>query len=99
MRNISEKDLSVVIPLLANKVREMTEALHQIEAIEGELSDENIDETYELQECIEQYASILDTLRQEYETGLTEGINLPSFEELTKIPGSEKYEQRVLGAL
>ena len=86
MRNISERDLSVVIPLLSNKIREMTEALQAIEAYGGELSDEQVDECYELQECIEQYTNILDTLREEYENGLVEGINLPNYEELTGRP-------------
>ncbi len=86
MRSISERDLSVVIPLLSNEIRRMTEELHVLEANGGELSDEQVDECCELQECIEQYTNILDTLRQEYESGLTDGINLPSYEELTRRP-------------
>ncbi|CAI8914758.1 hypothetical protein [Methylocaldum szegediense] len=84
MRSISEKDLAVIIPLLFNKIREMTEELRALEENSGELSDDQINECYELQECIEQYTTILDTLRQEYENGLAEGINLPSYEELIR---------------
>lgn len=86
MRNISERDLSVIIPLLSNKIREMKESLHTLETNGGELSDKQVDECYELEECIEQYMNILDTLRQEYESGLAEGINLPTYEELTRMP-------------
>lgn len=85
MRSISERDLAVVIPLLFNKIREMTEALHAMEANSGELNDDQVNECYQLQECIEQYTNILDTLRQEYENGLAEGINLPSYDELQQI--------------
>jgi hypothetical protein len=85
MRSISERDLAVVIPLLFNKIREMTDALHAMKANSGELNDDQIKECYELQECIEQYTNILDTLRQEYESGLAEGINLPSYDELTRV--------------
>ncbi len=86
MRNISERDLSVVIPLLAIKIREMAQQLNVLATSSDEADEDQCTEICELQECIEQYTGILDTLRQEYENGLADGINLPSFEQLTRVP-------------
>jgi hypothetical protein len=85
MRNISERDLSVFISLLASKIAEMTRELRELEAAgQGNLNAEQLNDQYELQECIEQYDNILGGVREEYEAGLIDGINLPSYEELTK---------------
>jgi hypothetical protein len=86
VRNISEKDLSVVIPLLFIKIREMTEELNAIEAVGNELSTVQFEECHELRDCLEEYTNILDRLHQEYDCGLAEGTNLPTYEELTRFP-------------
>lgn len=84
MRSISERDLAVVIPLLAAKIRDLTLELRASQARDGEPTDEDIEDRVQLQEMLEQYDSILDSLRGEYEEGLAEGIQLPSFEALTR---------------
>ncbi len=85
MKSISERHLSIVIPLLFYKIEEMKHELNVLETEVGanEFDDEQMNECYELQECIEQYSLALDSLRQEYEKGLAEGISLPSYEQLT----------------
>jgi hypothetical protein len=84
--NISEKHLAVFISLLANKIASMKRELHELGATpEDNLCDGQIDEQYKLQETIEQYNMILDDVREEYEAALTDGINLPSFEVLTRV--------------
>jgi len=89
MPNISEKDLAVFISLLSGKVAAMKRELRELEAIpEDNLSDEQVDDQYELQETIEQYNMILDDVREEYEAALVDGINLPSFETLTRVVDS-----------
>lgn len=85
---ISERDLSVFISLLSVKIREMTAELRTASAASTEPSDQQIDEQVALQETLEQYALIRDTLREEYEQGLKQGINLPSYEALTQAPAA-----------
>jgi hypothetical protein len=89
MRSIDERELAVLIPLLAAKIHEMSKELHETEGKEDELSDEELDARDELQEMRQEYDLILENLRVEYEAGLTDGINLPSFAVLT-----EKFEYR-----
>ncbi|WP_333678614.1 hypothetical protein [Dyella sp.] len=79
MRSISERDLAVVIPLLALKIRDLEQELSEIEA----RTDAEVEDRMQIQEMLEQYDGILETLRDEYEQGLAEGINLPSYDELT----------------
>lgn len=83
MRAISERDLAVVIPLLAGKIHDLTLELRASHARNGEPTDEEIEDRMQIQEALAQYDSVLDALREEYEAGLKEGIRLPSFEELT----------------
>ncbi|MEJ2328218.1 MAG: hypothetical protein P8Y25_16065 [Chromatiaceae bacterium] len=83
---ISERDLSVFIALLSAKIHEMKAQLAAAEA--DEPTDEQTEGRVELQETLEQYGQILGTLREEYQTALRQGINLPSFETLTRAPGS-----------
>ena len=52
--------------------------------ISGTLTDEEVDGRCQLQEMLQQHDGILDSLRTEYESALAEGINLPSYEELTR---------------
>lgn len=86
MRSISEGDLSVFISLLCSKIVDMKKELSHLEPIEvNELTDEQMEDQYQLQEMIEQYQVILGGLRDEYEAGLTTGLNLPSYEELTEV--------------
>lgn len=84
MRAISERDLAVVIPLLAAKIRDLTLELRASEARGGEPSDEAVEDRMEIQEMLEQYDGILDSLREEYEEGLKEGIQLPAFDDLVR---------------
>ncbi|MGN6235890.1 hypothetical protein [Dyella sp.] len=84
MRAISERDLAVVIPLLAAKIRDLTLELRASEARGGEPSDEAVEDRMQTQEMLEQYDGILDSLREEYEEGLKEGIQLPAFEDLVR---------------
>lgn len=84
MRAISERDLAVVIPLLASKIRDLSLELRASQAREGEPTDETIDDRMQIQEMLEQYDGILDALRDEYEEGLREGIQLPAFDELVR---------------
>lgn len=84
MRVISERDLAVVIPLLAAKIRELTLELRAGQARNGEPTDEEVEDRMRIQETLAQYDSVLDSLRGEYELGLAEGVRLPTFEELVR---------------
>jgi hypothetical protein len=84
MRSISERDLAVVIPLLAIKIRDLGQELRGLETRPGERTDAETKSLMQTHELLAQYESILDTLRAEYEEGLAEGINLPSYDDLTR---------------
>ena len=84
MRAISERDLAVVIQLLAAKIRDLTLELSASHARAEEPTDEGNVDRIQIQEILEQYDSILESLRGEYEAGLAEGIRLPTFEDLTR---------------
>ena len=68
MRSISERDLAVVIPLLAAKIRDFRLELRASadQGLEGDALEQRMD----LQEMLQQYEDILDALREEYEAGL-----------------------------
>lgn len=83
MRSISERDLAVVIPLLAAKIRDIRLELLKGVGREDEMSDEALDEQTDTQDLLATYEITMDNLREEYEAGLREGILLPSFEQLT----------------
>lgn len=83
MRSISEPDLAVLIPLLAAKIRDLTLELRTTDERLDDLDDAEVEDRMQLQEMLQQYGSILDSLRTEYEAALAEGINLPSFDALT----------------
>jgi hypothetical protein len=82
MRSISERDLAVVIPLLAAKIRDLTAELRATDDRLDELTDEEVEDRVQLQDTLHQYDGVLDSLREEYEAALSEGINLPSYEKL-----------------
>jgi hypothetical protein len=82
MRSISELDLAVVIPLLAAKIRDLTAELRATDDRLDDLTEDEIEDRVQLQDLLHQYDSVLDSLRAEYEDALTEGINLPSYDEL-----------------
>jgi len=84
MRSISERDLAAVIPLLALKIRSLEQELADIKARPGSRTDTEIEDQTQIQEMLEQYDGILESLREEYEQGLAEGINLPSYDDLTR---------------
>lgn len=83
MRSISERDLAVAIPLLAAKIRDLTLELCVSDGRIDDLNDEEIEDRVQLQEMLQQYDDILESLRSEYESALAEGIRLPSFQDLT----------------
>ncbi|HSX90963.1 MAG TPA: hypothetical protein VLG17_23550 [Pseudomonas sp.] len=85
MREISERQLSLFIALLAHNILAMRRELAAFDgATEDDLSDEQLNTMYHLQETIEQYENTVVDLRGEYQAGLVNGVNLPSYEELTK---------------
>jgi hypothetical protein len=84
MRSISERDLAVVIPLVAAKIRDMTAELAGLDERLDELGDADTETRCDLQEMLESYHGTLDALREEYQGALAEGINLPSYEQLTR---------------
>lgn len=84
MRAISERDLTVVIPLLAAKIRDLTVELRTSLSLGDDLTDEQIDDQAQIQDMLVQYDGILDSLREEYEEGLKEGTRLPAFDELVR---------------
>jgi len=84
MRSISENDLSVIIPLLATKIREIKQELLNGEGREDDMTDEEFDQQTDNRDLLAAYERTMDNLQEEYEAGRSEGIILPSFEELTK---------------
>jgi hypothetical protein len=82
MRSISERDLAVVIPLLAAKIRDLTAELRATDDRLDELTEEEVEDRVQLQDLLQQYDDVLESLRSEYEAALTEGINLPSYDKL-----------------
>lgn len=85
MREISVNHLSLFIALLAHTVLDMRrELLASKGATEDDLTDDQLERQYHLQETIEHYENVIADLRGEYTAGLVDGINLPSYEELTK---------------
>jgi small-conductance mechanosensitive channel len=66
--------------LLALKIRDLELELSAIKA----RTDAEAEDQMQIQEMLEQYDGILETLRAEYEGGLAEGINLPSYDDLTR---------------
>ncbi|MGN2248100.1 hypothetical protein ACFWZ3_15575 [Frateuria sp. GZRR35] len=84
MRAISERDLAVVIPLLAAKIRDLTLELRAGQAREGEPTDEALSDHMQIQDMLGQYESILQALREEYEEGLKAGTQLPAFDDLVR---------------
>lgn len=83
MRSISERHLAVVVPLLAAKIRDLRRELRATDGRADDLNEEELADRVQLQDMLDQYENILDDLRTEYEDGLAEGINLPTYEELT----------------
>ncbi|HOB94191.1 MAG TPA: hypothetical protein PK306_08115 [Aquabacterium sp.] len=82
MRSISERDLAVVIPLLAAKIRDFTLQLRESE--DQDLDDAALDQRMDLQEMLQQYQEVLQALREEYEQGLADGIRLPAYDALVE---------------
>ena len=87
MISISDGDAAVFISLLSTSIKQMRGELAQLEAKSGDLDDlddEELQDSYELQECIEQYSQIIANLRQDYEVAIANGVNLPDFASLTQ---------------
>lgn len=84
MRSISENDLSVIIPLLAAKIRDIKLELLKWKGLEDNMTDEEFDQQTDTRDLLVAYERTMDNLQEEYEAGRSEGIILPSFEALTK---------------
>jgi hypothetical protein len=84
MRSISENDLSVIIPLLAAKIRDIKLELLKWKGLEDDMTDEEFDQQTDNRDLLVAYERTMDNLQEEYEAGRSDGIILPSFEELTK---------------
>jgi len=84
MISISDGDAAVFISLLSTSIKQMRGELAQLEAKSGDLDDEELQDSYELQECIEQYSQITANLRHDYEVAIANGVNLPDFASLTQ---------------
>ena len=82
MRSISENDLSAIIPLLAEKIRDLTLEIRDGDGREDDLSDEEFDARTDAQDMLVSYRGILDSLEEEYRAALDDGTILPAFEEL-----------------
>lgn len=82
MRSISERDLAVVIPLLAAKIRELKKDLETGAAEADNLSEEEVEARCDKQELLGSFEATLRHLREEYEGALEEGFVLPDYERL-----------------
>ncbi len=84
MRSISENDLSVVISLVAAKIKRLERSLNERGGREGDMSDEEFDEYTDDQDLLASYENILENLRDEYEESVSEDTILPSYDVLTQ---------------
>lgn len=83
MRSISENDLSVIIPLLARKIQKIKQELLKCKGREDDMTDEEFDQQTDDSDLLAAYERTMDHLQEEYEAARSEGIIIPSFEELT----------------
>lgn len=84
MISINEGDAAVFISLLHASIKQMRGELAHLGAKSDNLNDEELQDSYELQECIEQYSTIMANLREDYEAAIANGVNLPDFATLTQ---------------
>lgn len=84
MRSISENDLSVIIPLLAEKISTIKQELAHGDGREDDMTDTEFDAHTDASDLLASYMRTMDNLAEEYESARAEGIILPSFESLTK---------------
>lgn len=87
MRAISERDLAVVIKLVAGRVQALNDSLSASAARLDDMTDEEIEARCDEQELLESMETTLRHLRAEYEAALAEGFALPSYETLTAARG------------
>jgi hypothetical protein len=80
---VSERYLSVFISLLASKIKELTQELSITETLINLLDEEAFDERTDLQDILNEYENMLSELKTTYEQALSNGINLPSYDDLT----------------
>jgi hypothetical protein len=80
---VSERYLSVFISLLASKIKELTQELSITETSINLLDEEAFDERTDLQDILNEYENMLSELKTTYEQALSNGINLPSYDDLT----------------
>lgn len=84
MRSISENDLSVIIPLLAEKISALKQELAHGDGREDDMTDAEFDAHTDASDLLSSYMGTMDNLTEEYESARAEGIILPSFETLTQ---------------
>ena len=82
MRSISERDLAVVIPLVAARIRDLRNSLEAREARADELTEEEIEINCNEQEQLDAFEVTLVHLRKEYKGALEDGYVLPDYERL-----------------
>ena len=82
MRSISENDLSVVIPLLAAKIRQLQHEIDEGSGKEEEMSDEEFSRFTDTQDILVSNQRTLDNLIEEYSSAVNEGIILPGIDSL-----------------
>ncbi len=82
MRNISERQLAVVIPLLSREINSIKKTLQASDLQDDNIGEKEREELCKLQETLEQYEDFLESFKEEYEAGLKEGILLPPYEKL-----------------
>ena len=69
--------------LLASKIKELTQELSITETSINLLDEEALDERADLQDVLNEYENMLGELKITYEQALSNGINLPSYDDLT----------------
>lgn len=72
----------MLLPLFANKIRDLKSEESELSARRVNLSDDELDEMLDLQEMVSTYENMLDELHSEYRKALIDGVNLPDFEVL-----------------
>lgn len=84
MRSTSENDLSVIIPLLAEKISALKQELAHGDGREDDITDAGFDAHSDTSDLLSSYMGTMDNLAEEYESARAEGIILPSLETLTQ---------------
>lgn len=82
MRQIGERTLSVVIGLLALRIRKLDREGQALESRPTPLSDRALDDLQECPQTLEHHEGMLDDMREQYEAALADGVQLPACERI-----------------